>query len=198
MDEIHNVIKEILSVNSRPSYHVDGLEEECERILRIEEAGDHKTAEVLCKALPLQHIIDMDSCRTYCRRCRAEIFGAGTYCSRCGQKIDTRGEQMYKISVFIKRPGCNPYRTNISNTLEDLQKLVGGYIETFTFADDACIICNEEGKLLGLEPNCHLFGEDFVGDIIFVGTDGEKFTDFPADGKRFKEIFKNLYKEQKR
>ena len=35
-----------------------------------------------------------------------------------------------KISALVKQPGRVPYHTNISNSLEALQKEVGGYIET--------------------------------------------------------------------
>ena len=49
-----------------------------------------------------------------------------------------------KISVLIKGPGKNPRHVWISNTLENLQKTVGGYIESVTLATDMCIICNEE------------------------------------------------------
>ena len=44
---------------------------------------------------------------------------------------------------------------------ENLQKTVGGYIETFTFSKDACIICNEEGRINGDKYNCMLFGMQF-------------------------------------
>lgn len=91
MSELEKVIQEILRVNEWSGHHVDGIEEECERIMRIDDAGDHKTADALSKALPLLHVIDIDTCKAYCRRCRAEIFGTGTYCSKCGQRIDTRG-----------------------------------------------------------------------------------------------------------
>lgn len=50
-----------------------------------------------------------------------------------------------KIKVIIKQPGRAPYVTNISNTLENLQKTVDGYIETVTLCSDLVIICNEEG-----------------------------------------------------
>jgi hypothetical protein len=54
---------------------------------------------------------------------------------------------------------------------------VGGYIETVSFASDACIICNEEGRLLNLPFNCKLLGKEFVGPILIVGVDGDEFTD---------------------
>lgn len=85
-----------------------------------------------------------------------------------------------KIKVLMKRPDSGWYVTNVSNTLKNLQNIVGGYIETVTFCIDTpdnkvLIICNEEGKLLGLPYNCTIFGEDFVGTILIAGVDGEDF-----------------------
>lgn len=58
-----------------------------------------------------------------------------------------------KIHVLIKEPGKKPRSVNISHTLENLQKTVGGYIEAVTLTNDFVIICNEEGRLKRL-PWC--------------------------------------------
>lgn len=86
---------------------------------------------------------------------------------------------MTEIKVVIKEPGKYPYMAKISNTLEALQQIVGGYIETVTFCSDMVIICNEEGRLRGLPHNVNFCGVDFCGPIIFAGVDGEEFTDVP-------------------
>ena len=86
---------------------------------------------------------------------------------------------MKQIRALIKEPGKVGRIEEIPNTLEDLQKLVGGYIETFTFASDAVVICNEEGRLKNLPYNCDFCGVSFVGTIIFAGVDGEEFSDAP-------------------
>lgn len=45
--------------------------------------------------------------------------------------------------------------------------MVGGYIEVvYPFDDKACIICNEEGKISGMEPNRKLL--DKKGRVIDV------------------------------
>lgn len=98
-----------------------------------------------------------------------------------------------KYNVYIKEPGKMPRSVNISGSLENLQRTVGGYIETLTLADDMVIICNEEGKLLGLPYNCHICGEDFVGTIIFMGVHGDEFADVPIDWKSFKKRFPELW-----
>jgi hypothetical protein len=48
-----------------------------------------------------------------------------------------------KTGVLIKEPGRNPRHVNISDTLENLQKTVGGYIETVTICSDLVVICDE-------------------------------------------------------
>lgn len=85
------------------------------------------------------------------------------------------------MTAIYKAPGCAPEVIDIPNTLEALQGKVGGYIETVTFATDACIICNEEGRLMGLPYNCNLLGVSFVGPILIVGVDGEEFTGIPDE-----------------
>lgn len=67
----------------------------------------------------------------------------------------------------------------MENTLKALQREVSGYIETVTIASDAVIICNEEGRILGLPDNCRVCGVDFVGTVLIVGTKGDEFCDVP-------------------
>lgn len=78
------------------------------------------------------------------------------------------------------------------NTLESFQKAVGGYIETFTFVTDACLVMNEEARLLGLPKNFTFLGTDIYGDVICVGVKGDEFASLKAAAvpflmKQFKE-----------
>ena len=85
-----------------------------------------------------------------------------------------------KIKVIIKRADEEKgHITAVSNTLENLQTHVGGFIEVFRPARDYAVICNEEGKIMNLPLNCSCFGETFVGDILVVGVDGDEFVDVP-------------------
>lgn len=81
--------------------------------------------------------------------------------------------------ILKKEPGGVYYAKEIENTLEAMQAEVGGYIETVRFTTDCCIICNGEGRLLGLPYNDYILGIDLVGPIFFVGTKGEEFCDVP-------------------
>lgn len=82
-----------------------------------------------------------------------------------------------QILVLIKEPGklarLDPL---FDNTLEAFQEAVGGYIETVTIQDGVVIICNEEGRLMGLGPNVEINGIDFVGTILAVGVKGDEFS----------------------
>ena len=85
------------------------------------------------------------------------------------------------MRVIYKAPGSKPEIRDIPNTLEELQASVGGYIESYTFATDAAVICNEEGRLRGLPYNCRFLGVDFVGPILIAGIDGDEFADLDPE-----------------
>lgn len=81
-----------------------------------------------------------------------------------------------QILVIVKRPGEPPELEPLfENTLEAFQRAVGGYIETCTFASDAAIICNEEGRLQRLPYNCTLLGMDLFGTVLIAGVKGGEF-----------------------
>ena len=80
-----------------------------------------------------------------------------------------------EIICVIKDPGERPIVASIPNTLETLQKAVGGHIETVTIASDLVLICNEEGLIMGLPYNHTACELPLVGPIVAVGVDGEEF-----------------------
>lgn len=100
---------------------------------------------------------------------------------------------MGKIGVIIKEPGRVPRHVNISSTLENLQKTVGGYIETVTIASDCVVICDEEGRIKGKEYCCTICGVDFVGTVIIAGVDGDEFADVPLSFADAKRLFPRLW-----
>ena len=58
------------------------------------------------------------------------------------------------IDVVLVEPGKLARAAKISATLEGMQAVVGGDIEAFyPFEEQGCIVCNEEGKLIGLPLN---------------------------------------------
>ena len=73
------------------------------------------------------------------------------------------------MKIIMKKPGEKPEVIEIENKLSALQEAVGGHIEVLPIAEDICVICNEEGKLLGLPRNIVLCGDALVGTILIVG-----------------------------
>ena len=71
-----------------------------------------------------------------------------------------------------------------ANTLKALQQEVGGYIEVITLPYGAALICNEEGRILGLSDNGRVCGVDVVGTVLIVGVTGPDVCDGPAFFKR--------------
>ena len=50
------------------------------------------------------------------------------------------------MKVLIVEPGKHPRKADINHTLENLQSIVGGYIEvTYQWQNRIGLICNEEG-----------------------------------------------------
>lgn len=107
-----------------------------------------------------------------------------------------------KIKVIIKRPDEKyGHVTWISDTLENLQRIVEGHIEVVPITpvlpdvglinNGLIMICNEEGKILGLEKNFImgiLAPDVIVGTVIICGTDGDEFGDVPIDMSMWKRI----------
>lgn len=79
-------------------------------------------------------------------------------------------------------------RVEVKNELKALQETVGGYIETLTLAEGVVLICNEEGKLLNMEPNTHFY--TINGEFLLVGVNGEEFGDLTEKQmKQLEEMF---------
>lgn len=88
------------------------------------------------------------------------------------------------IKAYFMRVGYKGYFGSLQNTLEAKQKYVGGLIQVVTLNGVVDIICNEEGKVMGLPVNRAILDEDgkpvdiLVGDIVAVRHDEEgNFTD---------------------
>lgn len=83
------------------------------------------------------------------------------------------------MRVIIKEVGKGFEIAEIENTLESIQAVVGGYLEivpSHLAYEKIAVICNEEGLLIGLEPNMRIGHNIVVGNILFVGVDGEEFS----------------------
>ena len=78
-----------------------------------------------------------------------------------------------EIKVLMVEPHKNPTVTTIKTKLENLQEAVGGLIEIIDIEDNVCILCNEEGKLIGLEGNRKLGDDILVGTFFVCGSNDE-------------------------
>lgn len=80
---------------------------------------------------------------------------------------------MIKVIHFVQG---NPTLKEINeNSLEELQSLVGGHIETYTMPNEAICVCNEDGKLRGLYANIRIGSEIIHGDCFICRANEEEF-----------------------
>ena len=78
-----------------------------------------------------------------------------------------------KIKALMVKPCERPCAVELCNDLDSLQKAVSigapdqGLIEFVWLEDNVSILCNEEGKLIGLDPNRRL-GDDILCGVFYV------------------------------
>lgn len=103
---------------------------------------------------------------------------------------------MKRIKLLIKNVGKTCIEAVIEgNILKELQEIVGGYIDAYPlsprdnkFPANVCCICNEDGSILGLQPNVY----DFLGDIVIVAMGEDDFISLTSEQIEIcKEILDN-------
>ena len=102
-----------------------------------------------------------------------------------------------KLPVLVVESEKKPYTKEIPSGLESLQKEVGGYIQAvYPFEDAVAIICDEEAKLKGSQPNRALRGDNgkiydiVAGTFIMAGLGESDFTSMSDDMiKKYSEHF---------
>lgn len=110
-----------------------------------------------------------------------------------------------KIKVLALLPMELPKEIELDNTLEAMQKFVDGLIECITLSDtgsEVTLVCNDEGKLLGLPLNRPLWdGADVLaGPGFLAGCDNEgNLTSLPQSTMDFyKEKFRAFIEKIKK
>lgn len=98
------------------------------------------------------------------------------------------------MDVLIVEPEKSPRMASISGDLKSLQKVVGGCIEAiYPFDDPVALVCNDEGKLIGLPLNRHIKDYDIIAGTFFVcGLGQEDFCSLsPELAEKYRKIFKD-------
>ena len=104
------------------------------------------------------------------------------------------------IKVLKVAPFLPPKVIVLENNLMALQNAVSigadyrGLIEVIDLDEKACIICNEEGKMIGLEPNRRL-GDDILCGVFYVAgqnKNGNFVSLNDSQITRYSQIFANI------
>ena len=98
-----------------------------------------------------------------------------------------------KINILVVEPGKAPRPVQVKDALETFQKIVGGPIEAGCYLPQrVMLICNGEGKNLGLPPNrANPRARDCIaGTFLLCGFEGERFISLtPAQQVEFQAYF---------
>lgn len=105
-----------------------------------------------------------------------------------------------KIKVVIVRPDEEARIEEIENTLEAKQEIVGGWIEAiYPWDEEAALICNEEGKITGMDP-CRVLRDEtgaaldvICGPFLIVGLTEDDFGGLSDDlAEKYCNMFKDI------
>ena len=102
------------------------------------------------------------------------------------------------IRVVLLEPEKEARITEIGASLEEMQAVVGGYLEPIYAFEDAVLVCNDEGKLLGLPLNRALRYEDtkeiydiIAGTCFICDCSGEDFGSLsPEKAQEYLKLFR--------
>lgn len=148
-------------------------------------------------------------CLTDMSRQQMEAAGYGLHHDSEDQKyhIMASGTRAYavrnedvpeKMTVLVVEPMKEPYAKEIDPGYRSLQKEVDGLIQAvYPYEDPVAIVCNDEGKLMGMELNRALRDEDgqiydiVAGTFLIVGINEDDFGSLTPDMlQKYTEQFK--------
>ena len=143
------------------SVDADGLEEVFERFNKLPVDSYYG------RSLSVSDVVEVES---------SESIAPGFYyCDSIGFKsiafepAKTRDNIGRNLRVVLCEPGQLAREIRIGTSLKDLQTVVEGLIEPFyPFDEPVCIVCNDEGKFNGMQPNRAVYDQDGkIMDVIF-------------------------------
>lgn len=85
------------------------------------------------------------------------------------------------IRVLKVEPEKPPEAVTMPYTLEALRDSVGGYLEALCLERDVYLLCNEEGKCIGLPDNRTVNGDTIAGTFLVVGENYGAFCSLDED-----------------
>ncbi len=114
-------------------------------------------------------------------------------------RLDEESQEAETIRAVVVEPGKPAVIQEIESGLAGLQAFVGGDIEAvYPYEDPVAIICNEEGKLIGLEMNRVLRDDEgkpydiLCGKFAVVGLAPERFASLSDElAEKYAKQFKN-------
>ena len=85
---------------------------------------------------------------------------------------------MENVKILVVRPNEEPVVERLSGDYRDIQKVVDGCFQVVYYCEPDLLVCNEEGKLIGLEPNRIIYQGEEAIDVIhgtfFICADDEE------------------------
>lgn len=124
----------------------------------------------------------------------ADNFADVEYAADDGKEI----EKLNELEVLLVEPGQYAKMTTIEAGLSSMQKIVGGDIQAaYYFDEPVALVCNEEGKINGLELNRAVKDEngkmiDIIAGTFFICGLGEE--DFISLQPEHREKFEKMFK----
>ena len=168
------------SLNDLPKYQGSSKVDEClyDRVLRADvdcESLEQLYTLLNTKGHPLHHggqmkvsdVVVTDQGAFYCDRVGFTEIGFDE--SKAQIPTDC-------MRVLYVEPGKIPYETEIPNSLESEQQAVQGLIDIAYLEHNALLVCNDDGKLIGMDGNRVLDnGTIIAGPFFITGNAGEDF-----------------------
>ena len=105
-----------------------------------------------------------------------------------------------QVKALMIEPNKSPCVVELMTDLDSLQKAVSigapeqGLIEFVYLEDNVSLLLNEEGKLIGLEPNRRL-GDDILVGVVYIvaeNDEGELISLTEAQQERYSKMFESF------